>query len=247
MGGALLILTPIAVFGIEVWMALSGPRLHYVDPKYAPLHFGTSGPALTYLVLGDSTAAGQGGDYRTGIAQSTARHLAQTHRVTMINHAVSGATAEDIVRDQLPQIHGLKPDLVLISLGANDVTHFTKNGELRVSLETIITQIQADRPDARIVLTASPQMGSVPRFAQPLRWFAGTQTARINAVFADVIREHGLTLAPLADRTGPIFARDPSLFAADKFHPNDRGYAVWIPVLNEALDEAFTLSHRRSR
>ncbi|WP_301002519.1 SGNH/GDSL hydrolase family protein [Capsulimonas corticalis] len=239
-------MTPLLVLGGEAWMATLGPRLHYIDPVYAPMHFGASGPPLTYLVLGDSTAAGQGGDYRIGIAQSTARHLAETYRVTLINQAVSGATAADVVRDQLPRIRALKPDLVLISLGANDVTHFTTAESLRASLETIVTQILADRPGARIVLTASPQMGSVPRFAQPLRWFAGTQTTRINSVFVAVIRERRLTLAPLAAKTGPIFARDPSLFAADQFHPNDRGYAVWILVLNEALDRAMGNPYSRN-
>jgi len=48
----------------------------------------------------------------------------------------------------------------------------------------------------------------------------------------------GLIFAPIAEKTGPLFRADPSLFAADRFHPNDRGYATWIPVLNEALARA---------
>ncbi len=81
-------------------------------------------------------------------------------------------------------------------------------------------------------------MGSIPRFAQPLRRLAGTQTARVNAALAPVIVARHLTWARIADRTGPVFANDPTLFSADKFHPNARGYAVWVPVLNEAFDES---------
>ena len=44
--------------------------------------------------------------------------------------------------------------------------------------------------------------------------------------------------APIAERTGPSFRKDRTLFAADRFHPNARGYALWIAVINDALDAA---------
>ena len=47
-----------------------------------------------------------------------------------------------------------------------------------------------------------------------------------------------LLFAEIAEKTGPRFRRDHSLYAADRFHPNDRGYATWLPLLNEALAEA---------
>src|SRR5688500_3173881 len=67
-----------------------------------PVTFGKSGPALTYVVLGDSTAAGVGGNYEVGIALSTARELGATNVVTMINLAVSGARMNDVRTRQLP-------------------------------------------------------------------------------------------------------------------------------------------------
>jgi len=51
-------------------------------------------------------------------------------------------------------------------------------------------------------------------------------------------QNYGLTFAPIADRTGPLFRRDRTLFSDDRFHPNDRGYATWTAVINEALDRA---------
>ena len=83
---------------------------------------------MVYVVLGDSTAAGRGANYANGIAVRTARHLARSRPVLLVNLAVSGARVADVARDQLPAAVRLKPDLVLLAVGANDATHFTPNG-----------------------------------------------------------------------------------------------------------------------
>ena len=44
--------------------------------------------------------------------------------------------------------------------------------------------------------------------------------------------------AHIADETGKTFLEHPEYFAADKFHPLDEGYAVWVPILNAAIDKA---------
>jgi lysophospholipase L1-like esterase len=96
----------------------------------------------------------------------------------------------------------------------------------------------------KIVITGSPDMSTPPRIPRLLRGLAGVRARAVNRNAQEVVKRHGLTFAPIAERTGPIFARDRTLFSADRFHPNNRGYAVWIPVLNEALDQA--LANQRS-
>jgi lysophospholipase L1-like esterase len=63
----------------------------------------------------------------------------------------------------------------------------------------------------------------------------------VNQMFVSEAAELGLTFAPIAKETGPLFRNDRTLFAPDDFHPNDRGYATWIPLLNHALHEALHL------
>src|SRR5688572_552909 len=85
-----------------------------------PLQFGSSGPKLTYVVLGDSTAAAVGTDYESGIAVQTATELAKRHAVTKVNLGVTGARMRDVRERQLPEAVALRPDVVLLSAGAND-------------------------------------------------------------------------------------------------------------------------------
>jgi len=216
----------------------SAPPQQFQHPSREPRAFGTAGPQLIYLVLGDSTAAGQGGNYENGIAVATARELGKSRRVVMTNLAVSGARTGDVLDRQLRTGEALKPDVVLLSVGANDVTHLTSIASVRKSLRTIVGRLEAANPAMAIVVTGSPDMGTAPRIPRLLRPIAGWRTEQVNEMFEEVARESGLTFAPIAKETGPLFRRDRSLFDSDLFHPNDRGYATWIPVLNAALAEA---------
>jgi lysophospholipase L1-like esterase len=81
-------------------------------------------------------------------------------------------------------------------------------------------------------------MGAPPRIPRLLRGLASHRTSVVNRMFVAEARELGLVFAPIAERTGPLFRADPSLFAADRFHPNERGYRTWLPVLDAALADA---------
>ncbi len=222
--------TALAAFVATVLLAVETPR--------AAVQLGESGENLVYVVLGDSTSAGVGGDYDRGIAVTTARELARQYRVTMTNLSVSGARMRDVRRQQLPAAEALKPDVVLLSAGANDVTHLTPIGSMRRDLREIVQRLRAVNPDVRIVITGSPDMGAPPRIPRILRGLAARRTVQANRMFEHEAAEQHLTFASIARTTGPLFRADRSLFAADRFHPNDRGYATWIPALNQSLADA---------
>lgn len=203
-----------------------------------------SGPPLRYVVLGDSTSVGQGGNYDRGIARSTARHLGASHAVTFQNFGVSGARAGDIAGKQAPKAARLRPDVVLVTVCGNDVTHLTSVATVRRQLSETITILRQANPNVVIVLTGSPQMGSIPRFPQPMRYIAKVRTAQMNDMVLALAEAEKVEFAYVADKTGPIFTARPELFAVDKFHPNDKGYDVWTPVLTAALDKALSTPDR---
>ncbi len=197
-----------------------------------------SGAPLKYAILGDSTAVGRGGDYQKGIAVSSAEFLARNHAVTYQNFAVTGARTSDVLNRQLPQALQFKPDVVLISVCANDVTHLTSLGAIKQNLEQTIDELRTSNPNVSIVLTGAAQMGSVPRFPQPIRYLSKLRTERVNKVVDKIVRGKHVVLAPIAAKTGAAFAKNPDLFAPDKFHPNTKGYNLWVPVIEQALSEA---------
>jgi lysophospholipase L1-like esterase len=197
------------------------------------------GPRLRYVVMGDSTAVSQGSAYSEGYAVATAAYLAREHTVQWTNVAVAGARANDVLQKQLPQAAARRPDVVLIAVGANDVTHLTKNSAVYGALAVTIARLQAANSNVRIVLTGAPDMGAPPRLPQPLRWLAGRRTVSLNNKLQRLVHPPGVIFAPIAAKTGPAFRAHPKeLFAADKFHPTAAGYRLWTPVLIDALQRA---------
>ncbi len=234
------IVLALAVFVLAEFLivVLNGTKVPAPSIPRGPQMLG-SGPALSYVVMGDSTAIAQGAPYAEGYALYSAEHLAENHRVQFVNLGVSGARAQDVAASQAGQAASYKPDIVLIAVGANDVTHLTSNTSVAASMQTVIDILRRANPAVKIVLTGAPAMGSIPRLPWPLKQLAGSRTRSLNdGVFAPLAARDHLTFAPIAAKTGAAFAADPTLFAADKFHPNARGYALWRPVVTEALDQA---------
>ncbi|HSX31695.1 MAG TPA: GDSL-type esterase/lipase family protein, partial [Candidatus Saccharimonadales bacterium] len=175
--------------------------------------------------------------YAQGYAVKSAEYLARRYKVTYQNFGVSGSRVVDVLATQLPEAMALRPDIVLIGIGANDVTHLTDPTDINRDMRTIVDGLYAVNPNVKIIITGSPQMGSVPRFPQPAKWLATQRTTLVNKVMYKVAADKKLVVAPIAEKTGPVFAAHPELFAKDKFHPTTDGYKLWVKVINDALTD----------
>lgn len=219
------------------WLRFNGTPVPRPDIPRGVQLIGKGAP-LTFVVLGDSTSVSQGSTYQQGYAVAAAQHLAQTYAVTWANVGVSGARAQDVATKQADDAAALRPDIAVIAIGANDVTHLTDFGNAQQSLLQAIDILREANPGVRIILTGSPDMGSPRRLPQPLRWAAGERTKSFNDMVVRLVQKEKLTFAPIAAKTGPTFRKHPELFAPDNFHPNGQGYALWSPVIITAIDEA---------
>jgi lysophospholipase L1-like esterase len=194
-----------------------------------------NGPPLTFIVIGDSTAIGQGASYKEGVAYKSAVFLAKNRTVTLINLGISGATSPKVLQNQADAAAALKANIVLICVGANDVTHLSRLKTVENSVSKIIDKIKKKNPQARVLLTGSPAMGSIARFPSVVKLIARLRTKQVNKTIQGVADKKGVERLKIAEKTGPRFLQEPKLFAEDKFHPNREGYAVWLPIIFEAF------------
>jgi lysophospholipase L1-like esterase len=87
-----------------------------------------------------------------------------------------------------------------------------------------------------VVLLGVPDMGAIPRFAQPLRAVTGWRGRHLDATVRQVAADTGAVYADIAGPTGPSFRREPGrYFAADDFHPSDAGYGLWADAVLNVL------------
>jgi lysophospholipase L1-like esterase len=147
--------------------------------------------------------------------------------------AVSGARVADVLADQVPKVAGLRPDLVLISVGANDAIHLTGRGAFRQTYGKVLRALPGG---VHVVTLGVPDMGAIPRFAQPLRAVSGWRGRHVDAEVRRVAGAAGAVYVDIAGPTGPPFRRDPGrYFAADDFHPSDAGYGLWAEAVVKVL------------
>ena len=142
-----------------------------------------------------------------------------------LNLSRSGAKTLHVLRDQVPRLDGLVPDLLTVSAGANDIIRLVR----RRTLEERLRRLAAALPPGT-VLADIPCFGG-GSFERKARW--------ASALVAELCEEHGLVRAPLHKFTERDLSR--TLYAEDWLHPSDAGYAVWADAMWQAAERARTL------
>lgn len=236
---AVLVVGPLLVLGVEVQLARTAPRLddeegerpvrRAVRPGTDPLHV---------VWLGDSTTSGVGTTFERSMAVRVAAGLADGPvEVTVLGE--SGAQVHEVLDDQVPllqqTIRAGQETVVLVSVGANDVTALTRVPTFRSRYRSVVDVIEATAPEARVILVGIPDLGTAPRLLAPLRQLAGMRAARLDRVIEQVARERRVHHVDLADRTSDAFGSDPGLFAEDEYHPDGEGHRVWAEAVLASL------------
>ena len=195
-----------------------------------------SAKTFTYLVLGDSTAAGWGAKtleetYAYRVAEAIAN---RGFRVRVVNVAVGGATLNDVLKNQIASLETVKPQLITISIGANDATHGTNPIEYSSDLQTLLAAL--GKSSAKTVLVANtPDMFQAPALPLPLAIVANNRARRQNDILQKSARNSPVQIVDLYKRGKLIYAQNHELYARDLFHPSGKGYAIWAQLFIEKL------------
>ena len=188
---------------------------------------GTGSP-YELVVLGDSSAAGLGADsshetvgaiVASGVAALTGR------RVRLTNRAVVGAESSDLERQLASALEDvMHPHVVLVMVGANDVTHRIERTASVRSLEQVVRRARA--LGCEVVVGTCPDLGTVMPVRQPLRALLKRWSRDLAAAQTVAVVEAGGRTVSLGDLLGPEFYRAPhEMFSKDRFHPSAAGYA----------------------
>ena len=183
---------------------------------------------IIYVALGDSTAVGVGA---ARLNETHAFQIATTfatlnkRRVRVINLAVSGSVLNDVLQKQLPQLAKFKPDLITVSIGANDATHFSSMGKYQAQMQVLVSKLSASK--AQVSFATTPDMYQAPALVLPLALAVNRRAKMQNAILEKAIGGSQIKTVDLFNRGKLIYAQNPNLYAADFFHPSSGGYQIW--------------------
>lgn len=199
-------------------------------------------PPLVLAMLGDSSAAGYGVhlDADTPAARIATGLSALAQRpVRLRNVAVVGAQSAALPR-QVEQVLPERPDLAVIMIGANDVTHRVRAAESVRHLATALSILAEN--EVAVVVGTCPDLGTIRPIAQPLRWVARRLSRTLAAAQAVAVVAGNGRAVSLGDILGPEFATRREFFSDDRFHPSAIGYARAAEVLLPSAAAALGLT-----
>jgi lysophospholipase L1-like esterase len=201
---------------------------------------GRPGPAIKIALLGDSSAAGYGVDtveqtpgawLGSGVAERADR------RVHLREYAAVGAQSSNLEQQVALALH-TDPDVAVILIGANDVTHTVLPSASVRFLSEAVRRLQ--EAGVAVVVGTCPDLGTVSPLPVPLRQIARAWSRRLAAAQTIAVVEAGGRTVSLGSILGPEFAAAPALlFGPDRFHPSAAGYEslarVLVPSVLSAL------------
>jgi len=209
------------------------------DGRYG---FGPGEP-IRLVVLGDSTGAGMGAAHPHQtigaiIAGGVAAFSGRPVRLT--NVAVVGAESPDLdgqVERALAEVPN--PDVALVLIGANDVTHRIDTSVAVRHLEMAVRCLR--EAGAEVVVGTCPDLGALEPVPQPLRLLARRWSRDLAAAQTVAVVEAGGRAVSVGDMLSEAFSADPKImFSEDRFHPSPAGYArvaaALLPTVSAALD-----------
>ncbi|SDS51582.1 Lysophospholipase L1 [Nocardioides scoriae] len=201
---------------------------------------GRPGPALRLALLGDSSAAGYGVD---SVEQTPGAWLASSvaeradRRVHLRAYPKVGAQSSALEGQVTAALAG-SPDVVVVFIGANDVTHAVLPSASVRHLSDAVRRLTA--AGVAVVVGTCPDLGTIQPLPPPLRQVARVWSRRLAAAQTIAVVEAGGRTVSLASILGEEFASAPALlFGPDRFHPSARGYEsmarVMVPSVLAAL------------
>ena len=215
-----------------LWLRRTAVRL----PEATGTRSGVSGQGnmLHLLAMGDSIIAGVGtGTIEQSLPVQFAVALAEA-RMCSVQWTVKGKNGADIsdLRNSINQLHsGQQADVILISIGVNDVTGLSSTGYWRSQLNQLMLELRTKWPQADVIFAGLPPMGRFPLPPQPLRFTLGQRAATLDMIAAGVIsRQAGMLHIPTD--ISPL-EQD---FCEDGFHPSAESCGNWARELAQRFE-----------
>lgn len=224
-----------ALIGVEAAYAVlrPSPDLPDFDPTG---QFGSpENPSLRVAVLGDSsvTAPGVAGPEEIWVSQVCER-MAEDYHVILRSFAVGGSQADDLIADQMEGAVRFGPDMVFVSVGANEVIRGVSRRKFHQNLSRLVAEL-ADT-GATVVQSGVGEMGSIPRLHPPLSKLMAYRAKKFDEVHWMVAEEHGTVVVDQRSDDIAIWYRDRSLWSADLFHVSAAGHARWADTAWRTLE-----------
>lgn len=185
------------------------------------------------LIAGDSIGAGVGAiDSNQSIAGRIGKEFPQAE---VVNISASGIRLKQL-NAKIREIPAQRFQYVILLIGANDVTHFTKLIDVRSQIQTLLTY--ASSMSDHVIVMTSGNIGAAPIFRWPISILLSNRTREVRAIFMREVQNwpHASYVDLYKDAVDEPFNTDiEKYYASDYFHPSADGYGLWYKAIQTVL------------
>ena len=192
----------------------------------------------TYVALGDSFTAGRESIEAERWADRLAEGLRAVNPALVYrNLAVDGASSAEVL-EQLPEALALRPDLVTVICGANDVL-LTSRPDVEgyeSRFDEILGRLCEGAPEAAILTATAPESWHFMELRPRTKARLVKALSDLNAVTRSVAARHGVPCLNVACHPG---LTDRANFSADGLHPSTLGHERAVEEISLSLRAHF--------
>lgn len=189
-------------------------------------------PRFVYVAIGDSSVEGVGASHHTKSYPSLVFDKIKLSYPKGEYHNLgrSGDRVKHVIKNQLPQVVALKPNLITVSIGVNDIRGHVKLSQFEKDLAYLIETMQRET-DAKIVINNIPDFSALPTLPIYLRIASKILIHRFNRSIEKISDSFGLTLVDIFKVSRKFCKQWKNFISNDGYHPSDAGYAIWAETI----------------
>jgi acyl-CoA thioesterase-1 len=193
---------------------------------------------VRYVALGDSFTIGTSVTAPERWPDQLVRAMPALELVA--NLAVNGYTSRDLIELELPPLPSIRPELVTVLIGVNDIVQGVPESTYRGNMETILDALAREVGAERVLVVTVPDYTVTPAgadYGDPTTQSANIR--RYNEIATELATSRRITVVDIYDISLDA-ATDRSLVASDGLHPGGPQYARWVarivPILEDLLE-----------
>lgn len=191
---------------------------------------------MRFVALGDSYTIG------TSVAEEERwpdQLVARLPQLELVgNPAVNGYTSADLIEKELPLLDRLRPELVGVLVGVNDVVQGVSDWQYAGNVGLILDELLTRLLPQRIFWLATPDYTVTPggeAYGDPIQ--QSDAIVRCNAILREACEGRGVRFVPEIFEISQEARDDPSLVAEDGLHASGEQYRRWVDVTEPVVAE----------
>jgi lysophospholipase L1-like esterase len=200
---------------------------------------------FVYVAIGDSTVEGVGASspHRcyTGILYQALKE--KKKHVDYHNLGVAGATVKEVRKYQLGQAIELQPDLITLSVGANDIRKRTRLKQFERELASLLKDLE-EKTHAKIIVNTIPDLSLTPAVPRYMKSYSRYMAQKLNSIIKAMGNHVNVTIVDLFNYSRAVLKQFPEAISHDGFHPSDFGYAIWANTMIPQMQHILTQNDR---